>query len=610
MLRNIKYLASLLLFWIVFFFAGKLLFVIVEWHITSQVSIADISKALFIGLKMDISTSCYVGMLVCISSLSLLFRDFLFRKIVAVINCLLIFIFSFVLVSDFELYKNWLQHIDVSVFQFFDSSFSFLSSTSNVSLLLWFVVWLLFCSSFIYLYFRFIANILEEKIPKRWFNSLILLLLGAVLFIPARGGIDVASMNTGSVYFSQNMTANHIAVNPIWNFLYSFNRMSSLNNPYIYMDSKDAKDLFDKFQEKHDSTEMILNTDKPNIIFVLMESFESDLTKTLGGRNGITPNFDSLTHEGVLFSNMIASGTRTDKGFVSVLCGYPAQSVNPIIKFTRKIEKLPTISKQLARENYSTLFVYGGNKQFTNMNSLIMAGGFSDVTDMTDFDKSLHTFKWGVHDEYVYSRSIEKMNAGKKPFFCFVMSLSNHEPFDVPTKKQFKEVQGDEAKFYNSAFYADSCLAVFIRNAKKQKWWKNTLIVLVADHASIAPGNKTNENINRYRIPMLWLGGALRMRDTIITKYCSQMDIAKTIMHQLKLNDSLFVFSKNILNKYNKGNALFCYNDGFGLISDLYFQLYDNQTKRYVVNKGNLQGKDTLIGKAFWQVVNDDFVRK
>jgi len=610
MLRNLKYLASLLLYWIVFFVVGKILFVIVEWHITSQVSIVDISKALLIGLKMDVSTSCYVSMLVCIFSLLLFINDSIFRKTVAVINSILIVVFSFVFVSDFELYKNWLQHIDVSVFQFFDSSFSFLSSTSNITLFLWVVVWLLFCSSFIFLYFRFIAKILDISIQKRWYNSIILMLLGAVFFIPARGGIDVASMNTGSVYFSQNMTANHIAVNPIWNFLYSFNRISSLKNPYVYMDNKDAIALFEKFKEKNDSTEMILNTNKPNIIFVLMESFESDITKTLGGRNGITPNFDSLTHEGVLFSNMIASGTRTDKGFVSVLCGYPAQSVNPIIKFTRKIEKLPTISKQLSLQKYSTLFVYGGNKQFTNMNSLIMAGGFSDVTDMTDFDKSLHTFKWGVHDEYVFKRSIEKMNVAKKPFYCFVMSLSNHEPFEVPSKKQFKEVQGDEAKYFNSAFYADSCLGVFIRNVKKQAWWNNTLIVLVADHASIAPGNKTNENINRYRIPMLWLGGALRSRDTIINKYCSQMDIAKTIMHQLQLNDSLFVYSKNILNKYNKGNALFCYNDGFGLISDSYFQLYDNQTKRYVVNKGNLLGKDTLIGKAMWQVVNEDFVRK
>jgi phosphoglycerol transferase MdoB-like AlkP superfamily enzyme len=187
--------------------------------------------------------------------------------------------------------------------------------------------------------------------------------------------------------------------------------------------------------------------------------------------------------------------------------------------------------------------------------------------------------------------------------------LSNHEPFEVPSKKQFTG-DNDEKLFYNSSFYADSCLGVFIANAKKQAWWKNTLIVLVADHASIIPGNKGNTEINRYRIPMLWLGGALRAKDTIISKYCSQMDIVKTVLHQMGKQDSAFVYSKNIFNSKNKGYALFCYNDGFGLISDSYCQIFDNTTMKYAMNKGAFTGNDSLIGKAFWQVVNEDFVKK
>jgi phosphoglycerol transferase MdoB-like AlkP superfamily enzyme len=448
-----------------------------------------------------------------------------------------------------------------------------------------------------------------EQYEQCWYHPPVLVLLGGILFIPARGGLDVAAMNSGSVYFSRNLSANHIAVNQVWNFLYSFERMSSLKNPYVFMDQKQALSIYNILSQCSDSSVSVLNTKHPNVIFILMESFESDITKTLGGRDGITPHFDSLTHEGILFSNMIASGTRTDKGFVSVLSGYPAQSVNPIIKFTRKIEKLPTISKELSNYGYNSIFVYGGNKQFTNMNSLIMAGGFADVTDVSDFNTSLRTFKWGVHDEYVFDRSIERINESKKPFFTFIMSLSNHEPFEVPTKKQFKG-DNDEKLFYNSSFYADSCLGLFIAKAKKQPWWNNTLIVLVADHASIIPGNKGNESIARYRIPMLWLGGALRVTDTIVKKYCSQTDIVKTVLHQMGKPDSAFLYSKNIFNSKNKGYALFCYNDGFGLISDSYCQIFDNTTSKYLIDKGTFHGKDSLIGKAFWQVVNDDFVKK
>ena len=610
MIRNLKYLLYLFLFWILYFVVCKVLFMAFEWNIVSKVGFQSLVSAIFFGLKMDIATACYVLILACVLSLFLFISEFIFRKIIDIIIIVLIALFSFIIVADFELYKNWLSHVDVSVFQYFDSSFSALSSTSNFKIIGLVLFWIILSSGFIVLYLKFISKQLLAKNQKnRWFHPLLLLVLGAVLFIPARGGIDVASMNTGSVYFSQNMTANHVAVNPIWNFLYSFNRISSLKNPYVYMDSKKANAIYGMIKEGPDSSIYVLNTKNPNIIFVMLESFESEITKTLGGRDGITPNFDSLTHEGILFSNMIASGTRTDKGFVSILCGYPAQSVNPIIKFTRKIEKLPTVSKSLSTFGYNTIFVYGGNKQFTNMNSLIMSGGFGNVTDKNDFDKSLQTFKWGVHDEYVFNRSIQKMNTSKQPFFTFIMSLSSHEPFEVPTKKIFKG-EGDEPKYFNSAYYTDSCLGVFIANAKKQTWWKNTLIVLVADHATIHPGNKSNENVNRYRIPMLWLGGALKVKDSIITKYCSQMDISKTLLLQLGKDITPFVFSKNIFNKNNKGSALFCYNDGFGLISDSYCQIFDNITMKYVTNKGSLTGNDSLIGKAFWQVVNEDFVKK
>jgi len=109
---------------------------------------------------------------------------------------------------------------------------------------------------------------------------------------------------------------------------------------------------------------------------------------------------------------------------------------------------------------------------------------------------------------------------------------------------------------------------------------------------------------------MLWLGGALKVRDTVVAKYCSQMDIAKTVLNQMKINNQSFVYSKNIFNKFNKGYALFCYNDGFGLISNSYCQIFDNATMKYSMNKGNFHGDDSLIGKAFWQVVNEDFVKK
>ena len=158
---------------------------------------------------------------------------------------------------------------------------------------------------------------------------------------------------------------------------------------------------------------------------------------------------------------MFAAGTRTDKGLVAILSGYPAQSANPIIGFSNKVEKLPTMSKKLSQYGYNSIFVYGGNKQFSNMNSLITTGGFGNVIDVQNFDNSLKTFKWGVHDEYVLSKSLEEINKSKSPFFAFIMTLSNHEPFAVVRNKKFDK-EGVNAPYYSAAHYADSCLGVFI----------------------------------------------------------------------------------------------------------------------------------------------------
>lgn len=609
MLRYIKFIFSILLFWIVFSITNKLLFVIYQWNITSQVSALDISKAFLYGLKLDVSWACYVTMFVCILTLLLFVNEHVFRKATAILHFILIPLCTLLIISDLELYKNWLSHLDVSVFLFFDKSFSALSSTSNSLLIVLIGLWLVMSFVAIFLFLKLVNNQLKKPSHKKWYSPIALICMGSFLFIPARGGVDVASMNTGAVYFSKNLTANHIAVNPIWNFLSSMTQMSSLDNSAHFMESKKAQSIYTKFSKSSCQTEYVLKTKNPNIIIIMMESFGADITYSLGNKKGVTPQFDSLVREGIFFSNMLAAGTRTDKGLVAILSGYPAQSNNPIIGFSSKVEKLPTISKKLTHYGYNSIFVYGGNKQFSNMNSLITTGEFNTVIDESNFDKSLHTFKWGVHDEHVLKKGIDAMQQSKTPFFTYIMTLSNHEPYAVAPYKQF-DTAGIEAPFYSAAHYADKCLGNFIAQAKKQAWWNNTLIILVADHATVKPGNKSPDNLNRYRIPMLWLGGALQKSNMVVDKYCSQMDIATTLLNQIDKNDNSFIYSKDIFNANYMGYALFSYHEGFGFKSKSIFQVFDTKSMKYLIHNGTYTGSDSLIGKAYWQIASEDFIAK
>jgi phosphoglycerol transferase MdoB-like AlkP superfamily enzyme len=98
----------------------------------------------------------------------------------------------------------------------------------------------------------------------------------------------------------------------------------------------------------------LLNTKRPNVILLILESYTAKLIEPLGGLPGVTPNFNRLCKESVFFTNFYANDSRTDKSIVSILSGYPALGKISIIKFPNKTQKLGIISREMARAGYQT----------------------------------------------------------------------------------------------------------------------------------------------------------------------------------------------------------------------------------------------------------------
>lgn len=602
------YIAFIFLFVILFSVVGRIVFVLYGWGLFDSVTNSDIITAFWYGLKHDISLASYCVMLVCALSPLLFVGVKWYRYTAATVLSIFIAIFSLVTIANLEIYNSWMSHIDVSIFQFFDKTFSFLASTNSIDILLFIIGWVVFSGLGVFVYLRYIHTKLQTITKVRWYIIVLNLVCGALFFIPARGSLDVAGMNTGAVYFSNTLQANHIAVNVVWNFLSSATQSSHNQTENMFMSSEKAHEIYhDITNEQGATSEYVISKTTQNIIFIMLEGVGSDITSTLGTYTGITPQFDSLCNEGILFTNVYAAGTRTDKGVTAMLSGYPAQSQKPIMGFSNKVEKLPTISKILFERGYNTMFLYGGNKQFCNMNTLITTGAFKQVYDIQNFDNSLRTFKWGVHDEFVFQKSFETIQLSSEPFFAFIMTLSHHEPFTVPTNGKFNE-HGELAPIFTAAHYADSCLGNFIGQAKQQAWWNNTLIVLIADHANTKPGKKTHADIERYHIPMLWIGGAIK-KPMVVNKTCSQIDVPATVLNQLNISSADFEFSKNIFDSTYSGYALFAHHDGFGLATQSYYQIWDSKLKKYIAHT-NTAGNDSLFCKAYWQITIEDFLSK
>jgi phosphoglycerol transferase MdoB-like AlkP superfamily enzyme len=608
MKKRILLFLKYFLFWYLFFVVCKILFLVYHFRLTKELSITDIGKVLLYGSKMDLSMTGYFTVLPgLVFVLTSYFKGKIIARIINIYTIILLLITGFLVIADMELYRFWGFRMDTTPLMYLKNPKEAAGSANVLRSLLLIGFWILFYIFSVKIYLRFIGRKLKELSPANWVVSLAFLPLTASLILPIRGSLDVAPMNIGFVYFHKaNVFANHAAINVIWNIAYALNNYNDLK-PYHYFERQEAEKIFARNYKDNGKPKYLLNTDKPNVIILIVESFTNKIIEPLGGMKGITPDFNALSHEGILFSNCYATGDRTDKGIISVLNGYPGHPKTAIINFPKKTEKLPFLNLDLKKTGYYNEFVYGYDIDYANFRSYFLNAKYDKVISKANFDPSLCNSKWGVHDHYVLNRLLDECNAvPHQPFFMAFASQSSHEPFQVPMKTVIPG-NDDEHLYLNSAYYADSSLGDFIRKAKKTSWWKNTLIVMVADHGISHPGNTTYNFPKKYNIPMLWLGGALAKKDTIISTYFSQSDFPLTLLHQLKLDNRNYKFSQDFLSNTAPAFGFYVSNEGIALLQKGGRVIYDHAAGRAILQEGNNTDSLIIKAKAQLQVLSTDF---
>lgn len=606
MKQRIVLLLSGFFAWTLFFILARALFLLYHLGLSRELSLSDIFLIFFNGIRMDFSMAGYFSLL-CGLMLGILF--FLEGKVIWPFwfgyTAVVLFVASFIIVLDFELYKHWGFRLDATPIMYMGKEAA-ASGDFWTSVFLILYCLLIFAVSLFLIYKYFKPRFFALPVST-WPVLPVLIVVTALFIIPIRGSFGVAPMNTGFVYFhDKNVFANHAAVNVVWNFAYAVQKMNKLKYSDNYFDKEKTDQYFKELFPPPDSTARLLQVKNPNVIIIMLESYSWGLIEPLGGLPGITPRFNALVNEGILFDNFYSSGDRTDKGIVSVLNGYPAQPVTSMVKEPKKTQNLPYLNKIFKAKGYRTEFTYGYNINYANFNSYLINGDFDHITHSKDFPQELNTSKWGVHDQYVFEKFFEELQLTSVPFFKIMMTQSSHEPFDVPMETV---IPGDDEvhRFLNSAYYTDSCFGAFIDKAKKTSWWENTLVVVTADHGHIYPNNPGVSNPGKFKIPMLWLGGALARRDSVIHTVACHPDIPNTILGQLDLFNNDFIFSHNIFSPSYKPFAVYVYNNGFGIVKADKVLVFDNIANKIIQEKGSPQRTDLEEGKAYMQKLYWDF---
>lgn len=603
-----KRLLYLFRYWITLmaiFIVEKPLFMLYASNQNGTLSLRDYVDVMYHALPVDLSCAGYflvIPLLLII--LSIWWSNLPLRAIMRVYNIVLAIALALAFVSDAALYPFWGFKLDSSVFFYLKSPQEAMASVS-----VWFVlVAVLLISLLVWVITKLLNSTYCKlnKVKRLFPVTMFFVLLIAPLFLSMRGGLKESTMNIGKVYYSTNQFLNHSAVNPVFSVLSSISKSDDYSQQYNYFEEQERALLFNGLYSTTDSdTPKLLKTSRPNILIILMEGFGGDFLSSISGLQDVAPNLDSLATQGVFFSNCYAGSFRTDRGIVCALNGHPGLPSESIMKMPNKSRNLPSLAKKFVEMGYSTDFFYGGDINFTNMQSYLWSNGYQSITADTDFSAAeRQTNAWGVNDDITFSALLEKLkNSEDSLWHTTFLTLSSHEPFQVPSNRF-------EDDICNSFAYTDSCIGAFVDSLKQTALWEDLLLVLMPDHGFCYPRTGFKSAPHVHHIPVIWIGGAVK-QPVKIDKLMNQTDVAATLLAQMDIDHSDFLFSRNVLSEQYKDQfAFYTFVDGFCYIDSTGATLYDNAAGKVLENMGNGTVEQNLNrenrGKAILQTLYDD----
>lgn len=574
----------------------------------SDYGIGDYLSVVAHGLLLDIPVTGYLVALPLLFTIVTcwLNANVPLRRIASVYYALIAIAVSAVFVVDTSLYTFWKFKLDATIFIYMDSPAQAMASVSTLYIICRAAVTIIYAV----LIFLLLSWVTPRRMcpvgtmAKKIGTTALLLAVIAPLFVSIRGGLGESTANIGKVYFSEDEYLNHSAVNPCFSMIASLGKAGDYADEFNYYAEEERARIFDNlYPTTETDTVRLLNTDRPNVIVILMESFGGQFLECVSGRTDISPNYNKLAHEGILFTNCYSNSFRTDRGTVSTLSGYTAFPTLSVMKLPIKSRTLPCLAQSLNGEGYESSFLYGGDINFTNMQSYLRTGGYGEIVSDVDFPVNQRKDNpWGANDDVTFDRLYTMATTqAKEPWHIGFLTLSSHEPWRVPYKRLGEEIP-------NAFAFTDSCLGRFVERMKKTPQWKNLLIVCIPDHGFQYPSDINHEQ--HHHNAMLWIGGAVA-RPRVVTTLMNQSDMAATLLGQLHIDHSKYAFSRDVFSpSYTYPFAFFTFKEGIGLTDSTGCTVYGINGDKVLETAGDKSNQATekrsTKAKAIMQSFYDD----
>jgi len=317
-------------------------------------------------------------------------------------------------------------------------------------------------------------------------------------------------------------------------------------------------------------------TQRPlDVVIILVESLGAQFSGLLGrAEPTLTPHLDRWGRRGFFMENLYATGNRTVRGLEGVLCSRVPLPGGAIVQRQEAVG-MRTLASVFASHDYATEFYYGGRGVFDNLRSFMLGNGYQRFIEQSDFPDDLFGTIWGVADEFVFDRLLERQKAARarnESLFATLLTVSNHKPFDVPPGRTNRP-PGERSR-EGAVAYSDYAVGRYLDQAQDAGLLEHTLVLVVGDHGARVYGSEQIP-IDSYHVYGTILSPDPKHKDIQYGSICSQIDLAPTILTMCGIEDIVPFMGQSLVGREGvplpgpaRNRAFFHHNRDIGLLED------------------------------------------
>ena len=251
-------------------------------------------------------------------------------------------------------------------------------------------------------------------------------------------------------------------------------------------------DFYEKNYVRPDLNAFALTPDSKNVVILFLESMDAAFADDKIFAENLLPHWSSSPRKLGEYYQIYGSGW-TIAGMTTALCSVPLtvslmrNFYDSQYDFLPHAVCLPDIFSHLGYENY---YISGSTSHFGGIDALLKNHGFpqKNVFDFSYFHKKnqyqIWGNEWGYPDEQIYAFLKEKilsLQQQNQKFFIVANSIDTHYPYAF-LSKNCAQKYGD---WRDVVLCADQQAAEFVQWFEQSGASQNTVLLVIADHASI-----------------------------------------------------------------------------------------------------------------------------